>query len=65
MHDTLVEIWKPWNYETHRTWFNSLKYIYAMNNTIIWGHHGLFMYIDGGYYGSSHDMNILWHFLIY
>jgi len=36
-----------------------------MNNTIIWGHPGLFMYIDGGYYGYFHDMNILWHFLIY
>ncbi len=33
-----------------------------MNNKIIWGHHGLFMYIDGDYYGSSHNMNILWHF---
>jgi hypothetical protein len=62
--ETLVEIQKPWN-PKHRTWFNGHKKIYAMNNTVILDHHGLFIYIDLNYLGSYHDVNIVRHLAIY
>jgi hypothetical protein len=43
----LIKIYK-WN-ETHCTWFNGWKKIYAMNNIIILDHFGLFIYINIGY----------------
>ncbi len=36
-----------------------------MNNTIIFYHIGLFIYIDFGYPGSHHDVSILQHSSIY
>jgi len=36
-----------------------------MKNTIILGHNGLFIYIDIGYHGFYHDVNILWHSGVY
>jgi hypothetical protein len=36
-----------------------------MNNMIILDHHGLFIYIDIGYLGSYHDVNMLWHSGVY
>jgi hypothetical protein len=53
---TLIEIRKPWYNETHGTWFNGQKKMYAMNNIVILDHHGLFIYIDIGYLGSYHDV---------
>jgi hypothetical protein len=41
------------------------KNIYEMNNTIIMDHHGLFIYIDIGYIGFSHNVTILWHSNVY
>jgi hypothetical protein len=34
------------------------KNIYAMNNKVIPDQNGLFIYINGGYLGSFHDVNI-------
>jgi hypothetical protein len=34
-------------------------------NTIILHHHGLFIYIDIGYHGFYHNVNILEHFNVY
>jgi hypothetical protein len=59
----LIQIYK-WN-EAHYTWFNGWKKIYAMNNIIILNHHGLFIYIDIGYPSSYHDVNVLWHSIVY
>ena len=33
--------------------------MYALNNTVVMYHFGLFIYIDGGYPGSYHDLDIL------
>jgi hypothetical protein len=62
---TLVEICKPWQNEVHCTWFNGWKKIYAMNNIVFLDHQGLFIYINGGYLGSFHDVNILQHLNVY
>jgi len=62
---TLVEIWKPWKGSKHLTWFNGRKKIYAMKNIVVLDHHGLFIYIDLGYGGSYHNVNILQHSTIY
>ena len=43
----------------HRVWFNGRKKIYALNNTVIVDHDGLFIYVDCGHPGSFHDVNIL------
>jgi hypothetical protein len=56
---TLIKICKPWQSEAHHTWFNEQKKIYAMNNMVILDHQGLFIYINGGYLGSFHDVSIL------
>ncbi len=63
--ETLVEIWKPWKGSKHLTWFNGHKKIYAMKNIVVLDHHGLFIYIDLGYGGSYHNVNILRHSTIY
>ncbi len=63
--ETLVEIQKPWKDPKHQTWFNGHKKMYAMNNTMILDHHGLFIYIDLGYLGSYHDVSIVRHLAIY
>jgi hypothetical protein len=33
--------------------------MYALNNTVVVDHNSLLIYIDGGYPGSYHDVNIL------
>ncbi len=63
--ETLIEIQKPWKYSKHWTWFNGHKKIYVMNNAVILDHHGLFIYINSGYLGSCHDVNIFCHWAIY
>jgi hypothetical protein len=62
---TLIEICKAWQNEAHCTWFNGWKKIYGMNNTFIMDHQGLFIYINGSYLGSFHDVNILQHLNVY
>ncbi len=57
---TFVKIRMPWNNPTHWSWFNGWKKMYCMNNTMVVNHHGLFIYLDLGYLGLFHDMNILW-----
>jgi hypothetical protein len=52
-------IWKPWQNEVHKTWFNLCKKMYLMNNTVIGDHRGLFIYMDVGYSGLYHDVIIL------
>lgn len=56
---TLVKIRRPYNNPEHRRWFNGRKKMYAMNNTVIIDHSGLFIHLDVGYPGSFHDVNIL------
>jgi hypothetical protein len=51
IYGTLVEIQKPWKDLEYQTRFNDNKKIYAMNNTVILDHHGLFIYIDSSYLG--------------
>jgi hypothetical protein len=33
--------------------------MYYMNNMLVLDHHGLFIYLNNGYHGSFHDVNIL------
>ena len=56
---TLFEIRRPYDNPAHRNWFNGRKKIYCFNNTVVVDHHGLFIYIDSGYPGKFHDVNIL------
>jgi hypothetical protein len=32
--------------------------MYYMNNKVVFNHHGLFIYLDGGYLDSFHDVSI-------
>jgi len=56
---TLCKIRRPFKDPNHRVWFNGRTKIYALNNTIIVDHDGLFIYVDCGYPGSFRDVNIL------
>jgi hypothetical protein len=56
---TLNTICKPWQSEAHRTWFNGWNFFNVMNNMVILDHQALFIYINGGYRGSFHDVSIL------
>ena len=56
---TLCKIRRPHNDDMATVWFNGRKKIYAVNNTVIIDHDGLFIYVDCGYPGSFHDVNIL------
>jgi hypothetical protein len=56
---TLCKIRRPHNDDLATVWFNGRKKIYAVNNTVIIDHDGLFIYVDCGYPGSYHDVNIL------
>jgi len=59
---TLVQIRRPSSKDKkklHKKWYNGRKAMYAFNNTVIIDHDGLFIYIDPGYPGSFHDVNIL------
>jgi hypothetical protein len=58
---TLCKIRRPWRDPNHAKWFNGRKKIYAVNNTVVVDHDGLFIYVDCGYPGSYHDVNILRH----
>jgi len=57
--ETLVEICRPHNNPQHGRWFNGRKKIYSLNNTVVVDHDGLFIFLDAGYPGSFHDVNIL------
>jgi hypothetical protein len=46
INGTFIKIRKCWNNEVHKTWYNWHKKIYYMNNIVIVGHHGLFIYLD-------------------
>jgi hypothetical protein len=39
--------------------------MYCLNNTVMVDHNGLFTYIDIGYPGKFHDVNILRHLALY
>ena len=56
---TLVKIRRPYRDPDHSRFFNGRKKIYAMNNTVVVDHNGLFIYIDPGYPGSFHDVSCL------
>lgn len=56
---TLIRIRRPSNVERHQLWYNGRKSMYALNNTVVIDHRGLFIYIDPGYPGSFHDVNCL------
>ena len=55
---TLVEIRCPVD-PSHRRFFNGRKKIYSLNSTVVVDHNGLFIFVDPGYPGSFHDVNIL------
>jgi len=40
-------------------WYNGRKSMYAVNNTVVVDHDGLFIYVDPEYPGSFHDINCL------
>ena len=42
-----------------KKWYNGRKAMHALKNTVIIDHDGLFIYIDSGYPGYFHDVNIL------
>jgi hypothetical protein len=56
---TLCMIRRPHHDPNARRWFNGRKKIYSTNNTVVVDHDGLIIYIDAGYCGSFHDVNIL------
>lgn len=56
---TLVEIRRPKDIGIHRRYFNGRKKIYCLNSTVVVDHDGLFIFVDPGYPGSYHDVNIL------
>lgn len=56
---TLVKIRRPFRDTQHRSWFNGRKKMYCFNNTVIIDHNGLFTFVDPGYPGKWHDVNIL------
>jgi DDE superfamily endonuclease len=58
---TLVRIRRPYNDPLNSNWFNGRKKMYCFNNTVIVDHNGLLIYIDMGYPGKFHDVNILRH----
>jgi hypothetical protein len=39
--------------------------MYCLNNTVVVDHNGLFIYVDTGYSGKFHDVNILRHSNLY
>jgi hypothetical protein len=49
IENTLVNIHKPYNTLTHKSWLNGKKKAYSMNNIVVLDHHGLFIYLDLGY----------------
>lgn len=59
VHGTLVQIRHSYKNEHHTRWYHGRKIMYCMNNTILVDHDGLFIFVDGGYPGSFHDMTIL------
>jgi hypothetical protein len=61
---TLVEIQSHGRIQ-NMTWFNDHKEIYAMNNTMVLEHHGLFICIELAYHGFYHDVNSIHHSAIY
>jgi hypothetical protein len=65
INGSLIKIRKPWQNKAHHTWFNGRKKIYVMNNVVILDYRGLFIYIDGGYPSSFHDVSILRHLNVY
>ena len=56
---TLCQIRRPFNNPLHGNWFNGRKKMYCLNNTVVVDHNGLFVYVDIGYPGKFHDVNIL------
>ena len=56
---TLCRIRRPYNDPDERRWYNGRKKMYCFNNTVVVDHNGLFIYVDPGYPGSFHDVNIL------
>jgi hypothetical protein len=62
---TLCQISRPHDDPDHSRWFNGRKKMYAMNNTVVVDHDGLFIYVDPGYPGSFHDVTILRHSELY
>ena len=64
---TLIRISRPSNLQGRvaRRYYSGRKKIYAMNCTVVVDHDGLFIYVDGGYPGSYHDVTILKHSRLY
>lgn len=56
---TLVDIYRQWKNSKHRSCFNGWNQIFAMNNTMVLNHHGLFIYINMSYFRFYHNINIL------
>jgi hypothetical protein len=62
---TFIEIRKPWQMKHIVHGLMVKIIIYAMITTIILDHHELFIYIEIGYFGSYHNVNILWWSNVY
>ena len=52
---------RPFQDPEHSRWFNGRKKMYAVNNTVIVDHDGLFIFVDPIFPGSFHDITILRH----
>jgi DDE superfamily endonuclease len=48
-----------------RRHFNGRKHIYCFNNTVVFDHDGLFIFVNSGYAGSFHDVNCLRHSILH
>ena len=56
---TLVKIRRPWRDENHGRYFNGRKKMYCINNLVVVDHFGLFIYVEAGFPGAYHDINVL------
>ena len=59
---TLVIIRRPWRDENHDRYFNARKKLYYINNLDVVDHFGLFIYVEAGFLGAYHDINVLWRY---
>jgi hypothetical protein len=59
---TLVKIRRPWRDENDGRYFNGQKKMYCINNLVVVDHFGLFIYVEAGFPGAYHDINVLRRF---
>ena len=58
---TLIRIRRPWSDPNHGRYYNGRKKMYFLNSLVVVDHPGLFIYIEPGFPGAYHDINVLRH----